>query len=199
MSNLIKRSRKTKETTIEIKLSVADTQRPLPNQVESGIPFLDHMLQTFALYANVHLDLSAQGDLAVDHHHTVEDIGLVLGEALLQLYNSEKARARFGYALIPMDDSLAEVVLDVCNRPYLVYRPIFPQSYVGNFPTALLKEFFQALTSRAHWTLHVTIRYADNSHHAAEALFKAWGRAYLMASARVPHSGVLSTKGTLSN
>ncbi len=196
----VKLSRTTKETAIELRIqALSDLTSAPPCHITSEIPFLDHMLTTFALYANLAIELRATGDLAVDQHHTIEDIGLVLGEALLTLYNAEKNRGRFGYAVIPMDDSLAEVALDVCNRPYLVYRPLFPQSQVGSFPTALLKEFFNALTMRARWTLHLIIRYAENSHHAIEALFKAWGRAYAMASRVAPHGGVLSTKGTLNS
>ena len=196
----VKLSRTTKETAIELRIQELTDSATTPScHVGSKIPFLDHMLTTFALYANIAIELRAKGDLAVDQHHTVEDIGLVLGEALLALYNTKKNRGRFGYAAIPMDDSLAEAALDVCNRPYLVYRPLFPQSHVGTFPTVLLKEFFNALTMRARWTLHLTIRYAENSHHAIEALFKAWGRAYAMASNVMPRGEVLSTKGTLSS
>ena len=194
MSTPVALSRTTTETSITITVAPGEGE----SAVESGIPFLDHMLTTFALYAGVTLTLKAHGDLAVDQHHTVEDIGLVLGEALLKLYNSKSERARFGHAVIPMDDSLAEVALDVCNRPCVVYRPCLPQQWIGNFPTALVKEFFNALTSRARWTVHLIIRYAENSHHAVEALFKAWGVAYARASAITARAGVFSTKGTLT-
>ena len=160
--------------------------------------FFDHLLGAFALHGNFHLHIAAKGDLEVDFHHTIEDIGLVLGEAIGDLYATLPRMTRFGTAVIPMDDALAEAVVDLCNRPYLVYRPILPQPRILNFDTALIREFFTALSGRGRITLHLIIRHAQNSHHAVEALFKAFGIALWRACQPHPtHGAAVSTKGTL--
>lgn len=195
---MIEQQRKTKETDIELQLSMNGGKSEAV--INSGIPFFDHLLGAFAFHGNLYLNLQARGDLAVDYHHTVEDIGLVLGDAIAELYGGRPQMARFGHAVVPMDDALAEVTLDLCNRPYCVYRPILPQQYILDFDTALIKEFFMALSGRAHATLHLTIRYAENSHHAIEALFKAFGIALWRACQPHPAAqqrGAVSTKGTL--
>lgn len=217
---MIEKSRRTKETDIHVRLDINpasaiatgdiptddrstgdiptdDGSAGTPPLISSGIPFLDHLLGAWALHGNFLLMVKATGDLEVDYHHTVEDIGLVLGDAIAELYGGVSRMTRFGHALIPMDDALAEVTLDLCNRPYCVYHPILPQQYILDFDTALIKEFFTALVARARITLHLSIRHAENSHHAIEALFKAFGIALWRACQPHPTRAAVSTKGAL--
>lgn len=189
------KTRTTKETNIDLKFGLMYQKE---NTITCGIPFFEHMLHSFALHGNFHLEISARGDLAIDYHHTVEDIGIVLGSVIADLQKSMTNFTRFGYALIPMDDSLSEVAIDLCNRPYVVYKPIFPQQTIRDFDTALLKEFFEAVALRAKINLHLIVRHAQNSHHAAESLFKAFGKALAMAfSPSKTTPKVPSTKGIL--
>jgi len=192
---IIEKKRQTKETAITLKFGAGYDEA---QTIASGIPFFDHLLGAFALHGNFCLMLEAEGDLEVDFHHTVEDVGLALGDAISDFYQQLPSMARFGHAVVPMDDALAEVTLDLCNRPYCVYSAHFPQSSILDFDTALVKEFCIALSGRAKMTAHFSLRYADNSHHAVEALFKACGIALRRASLK-PADGIshLSTKGTL--
>jgi imidazoleglycerol-phosphate dehydratase len=188
-------SRSTKETKIELTLS---PEPGLPGLIETGVPFLGHVLTSMAFHGGFGLSVRAEGDLHVDPHHLVEDLGLVLGDAFHRLFEVRGTVARFGHAVVPMDDALSEAAVDVCERSFLVYRADYPQTVVGTFQVDLLKEFFQAFTNRARINLHVICRYGDNSHHMAEALFKAFGRA--LARAYAPKAGnreEMSTKGAL--
>jgi imidazoleglycerol-phosphate dehydratase len=174
----IETSRKTKETDITV---VLDLSGPGDIRVDTGLPFLDHLLASMAFHGGFSLSVAARGDVEVDAHHLVEDTGLVIGNALADILQRCQPVARFGHAVIPMDEALAEVAVDVCGRPTLGYRPRFPQARAGSFDLWLLREFFLALSNQARISIHVDTRGAENSHHAAEAVFKALGKALAQA------------------
>jgi len=187
--------RKTKETKISAELDLDGT-----GKVKAKTPygFMDHMITALSKHALFDLTITATGDVEVDAHHTVEDLGLVLGEALLTALGDKKGIARFGSARVPMDESLASAVVDISGRPCLVYDVNIPKRRQWEFDCNLLKEFFQALASTARITLHLKLDYGDNYHHACEAVFKAAGRALCQACAPDPRvKGVPSSKGTL--
>jgi imidazoleglycerol-phosphate dehydratase len=187
--------RTTRETDISL-VFYPDMHEPI--EISTGIPFLDHMMNAMAFHGGFGLVVSAKGDLEVEYHHLVEDLGLVFGDAIRAAREQRGTITRFGHAVIPMDDALSEVTIDISNRPYLVYNASYPQEYCGNFPVVLFREFFLALSQRGGINLHLWCRYGENSHHMTEALFKALGKA-LSAALRISdtsHSGV-STKGTL--
>jgi imidazoleglycerol-phosphate dehydratase len=188
-SRRIETSRKTKETDVAV---VLDLSGPGDIQVDTGLPFFDHLLMSMAFHGGFGLSVKARGDVEVDAHHLVEDTGLVIGSALADILQRCQPVARFGHAVIPMDEALAEVAVDVCGRPTLGYRPRFPQARAGSFDLWLLREFFLALADQARISIHVDTRGAENSHHAAEAVFKALGRA--LAQAYGP-GRAMSTKG----
>ena len=187
--------RATKETQIRISLKLEGQGQV---KITSGIPFFDHMLTLFAVHGFFDLFLDAKGDLDVDFHHTVEDVGLVLGQALAEALGDRSGIKRYGHAVTPMDDALAAVTIDLSNRPFLVYNAPEPAvSEVGLSPS-LAKEFFRALVNRAGMNLHINVFYGDNEHHIIESIFKAFGRALHEATAfdeRI--SGVRSSKGVL--
>ena len=184
--------RKTKETEIEVELALDGG----PVSIETGLGFFDHMLRALALYAGWSLKIKARGDLEVDAHHLVEDVGLVLGEALAGALGDYAGHARFGSALTAMDDALSEVAVDAGRRPFLHFQVVWPQYRAGDFEMALVEEFWRALAGRAGLTLHIIGRHGQNSHHLAEAVFKGVGRA--LAQAMAPRAGgVLSAKGRL--
>jgi imidazoleglycerol-phosphate dehydratase len=177
---------------------------PSAIEVDTGVPFFDHLLHAMAFHGRMGLSVAARGDLEVDQHHLVEDTGLVLGEALRRIVEGHGAVERFGHAVIPMDDALAEVALDIGGRPYLELSAVFPQERVGTFPVALIREFLRALAFRSGMNVHAAVRYGENSHHMAEALFKALGVALgrALAPRRGPRGestgGDMSTKGTIA-
>ena len=187
--------RKTKETDINISLGI-DGQGQA--DIDSGIPFVDHMLTLFAVHGFFDLSVRARGDLEVDFHHTIEDVGLVLGDTIRKAIGARKGIKRYGHAVTPMDDALATVTLDLSNRPYLVYHvPEHATSGIALSPS-LTKEFFRALVNRAGMNLHINVAYGDNDHHVVESIFKAFGRALDEATTldgRI--SGVRSSKGSL--
>ncbi len=187
--------RETKETNISLTVSLDEAE---PVAIDTGVPFFDHLLTAMSFHGGFSLSLKATGDLSVDAHHLVEDSGLVLGDALLALTAAEPGITRFGHAVIPMDEALSEVSVDVCGRPACVYRAEFPQPLVGAFDTSLLREFLLALAQRAKISLHAAVREGENSHHMAECLFKALGKA--LAAAYAPGHGraSVSTKGTIA-
>lgn len=193
---LIEIQRKTAETDISLKLDLEKRAEP---HINTGVPFFDHMLHALAFHGKFFLEILATGDINVDPHHLIEDTGLVLGQALLKSFHGKGAINRYGNAIIPMDDALSEVIIDVCNRPYLVYNVIFPQEYSGSFANFLFKEFFQALVSEAKINLHLISRYGDNSHHISESLFKASGIAIEYAFRKTGENGTvsMSTKGVI--
>ena len=187
--------RKTKETDIKISL-VIDGQGQ--TNIASGIPFLDHMLTLLAVHGFFDLSVRAVGDLDVDFHHTVEDVGLVLGDSIREALGERIGIKRYGHAVTPMDDALAAVTIDLSNRPYLVYNvPEHAASGIALNPS-LTREFFRALVNRAGMNLHINVAYGDNDHHVVESIFKAFGRALDQAASldgRI--TGVRSSKGTL--
>ena len=189
----IELERNTKET--QIKLSLHYPAETI--SIDTPLPFLNHMLHAFSFHGGFGLDIKATGDVDVDPHHLVEDIGIVLGQAIHQLYTSKDSISRFGDSVIPMDDALTEVVLDCCNRSYLNYQLDFPQEFSGNFQNALFAEFFTALTNNAKINLHIIGRYGNNSHHIIEAAFKALGKALAKALSQSSTQRIQSTKGTL--
>ncbi|MDR1313741.1 MAG: imidazoleglycerol-phosphate dehydratase HisB [Deltaproteobacteria bacterium] len=186
-------SRSTKETSISVDVKLDGGEVA----IETPSGFFTHMLTALASYAGWGLKLHAEGDAHVDLHHTVEDAGLVLGDALAAALGDFSGHRRFASALVPMDDALAEAALDAGRRPFLHFEAAFPQPVAGNFDFCLAEEFFRALVTRAGWTLHLTGRRGRNSHHLAEALFKATGLAAATALAPRAGLGPFSTKGVL--
>jgi imidazoleglycerol-phosphate dehydratase len=184
--------RKTKETEITVALELEGGDVC----VNTGVGFFDHMLTALGFYAGFGLEISAQGDLYVDAHHTVEDVGIVLGQALAQALGDKAGIARFGAAFVPMDESLSRVVLDISSRPYLVYNAVMPQERIGDYDSCLTEEFFRALAVHGGLTLHAAGLYGSNAHHLTEAMFKALGLALKQAVA-VTGQGATSTKGML--
>jgi imidazoleglycerol-phosphate dehydratase len=188
--------RRTKETVIQVSIDLDGSGRYENN---SGVPFLDHMLDLFAAHGLFDLQVLAQGDLDVDDHHTVEDVGLCLGDAVAQALGDKAGIVRYGFFLLPMDEALAEVALDLSGRPYVVFDVDWEQEKIKNFDVALVEEFWHAFGTRAQANLHVRSKRGTNAHHVCEAIFKATARA-LDAAVRVDprRSGVPSTKGTLT-
>ncbi|WP_304511929.1 imidazoleglycerol-phosphate dehydratase HisB [Desulfobacula sp.] len=188
-------SRKTKETEINVHFNLDGSGKV---DISTGIPFFDHMLTAFSVHGFFDLDINAKGDLEVDYHHTVEDVGLVLGQALSKTLENKKRIVRFGDSSVPMDDALSRVTIDLSNRPYFVYN--FPDDLrvKGEFDTYLAKEFFQSFCVQGAFNLHINSYYGVNEHHVLESIFKAFGRSLHM-STRIDKniSGALSSKGTL--
>ncbi len=188
-------SRKTAETDIELSLVLEDDET---GNIASGVGFLDHMLTLWSKHGLMRLDLKAVGDVEVDFHHTVEDIGICLGQALKEAVGDKKGIGRYGTAFVPMDEALVMVSLDFSGRSYLAFEVEIPTPKVGEFDTELVEEFLRALAFNAGITLHVRMLAGKNSHHIIEAIFKALGRALKEAIAVDPRiQGVLSTKGSL--
>lgn len=188
-------SRNTRETQISVEITLDGTGR---SELDTGVPFLDHMLTLFAVHGIFDLKIKAAGDLEVDAHHTVEDAGICLGQALSEALGDRTAIARYGHSTIPMDEALASVSLDLSNRPYLVYETPPMTERTGEFETALAPEFFRAFCQHGGVTLHVRILYGSNAHHMLEAAFKALARALDMAVSLEPRrSGIPSSKGAL--
>ncbi|MFP4364461.1 MAG: imidazoleglycerol-phosphate dehydratase HisB [Spirochaetia bacterium] len=196
MQGIVKKHRKTKETDITIIYGNTEKGTPL---VETGVPFFNHLLTSFAFHGNFPLDIQAVGDIDVDPHHLVEDVGIVLGSLFSDIMLENKPITRFGHAVIPMDDALSEAVIDYSGRPHLEYQAEFPQQYSGSFDMSLLKEFFSAFSANARLNLHLIARNGENSHHIGESLMKAFGRALAQSLVPISNSnGDLSTKGTLT-
>ncbi len=188
-------SRQTKETQIELALNLDGAGRA---EIDSPVGFLNHMLNLLARHATVDLVVKAAGDTEVDLHHTVEDTGICLGQALEEALGDRAGIARFASVAVPMDEALAEVSLDLSGRPFLVYNVTFPGERVGEFETELVEAFLQGFVNHAHATLHVNVPYGANDHHIAEAIFKGVARALKAAVARDPRGGgIPSTKGVL--
>ena len=189
-------TRNTLETQISIDLNLDGIGK---SSFETGIPFLDHMLDQIARHGMVDLVVVAKGDLHIDAHHTVEDIGITLGQAFAQAIGDKKGVCRYGHAYVPLDEALTRVVLDLSGRPGLVFNVDFSRAHIGDFDVDLIREFFQGFINHALVTLHVDNLSGKNAHHQAETIFKAFGRALRMAIAGDPAaSGIIpSTKGTL--
>lgn len=185
--------RKTKETDIKISLNLDNSEKI---SISTGIGFFDHMLNSFAVHSGIGIVLEAVGDLLVDSHHTVEDTGIVLGKAFAQALKDKAGINRYGFASIPMDESLAEASVDVSGRPFLVFNADFSDDRIGDFDTQVAEEFFRAFAFNAGITLHINLRYGKNDHHKCEAIFKAVAHAVKQAVAE-SGDGFLSTKGVL--
>lgn len=185
-------NRKTKETDITVKLDLDGGNA----DISTGIGFFDHMLTAFSVHGGMGLTVKAVGDLQVDGHHTVEDVGIVLGKAFKEAIGDMKGIARYGTAFIPMDEALGFASIDISGRPFLVFNAEFSDDRIGEFDTCLAEEFFRAFAFNAGVTLHLKCEYGKNDHHIAEALFKAAAHAVKAAKA-VSGSEILSTKGVL--
>ncbi len=195
MENVIEVERKTKETAIRVSMKLDGIGQC---EISTGIPFFDHMLTLLAVHGFFDLGVKAKGDLEVDFHHTVEDVGLVFGEVFDKALGNRKGIKRFGHAVTPMDDALTAVTVDLSKRPFLAYHvPALTNSAMG-FNLSMAKEFFRAFVNRGGLNLHINVSYGDNEHHVIESMFKALGRALDQASARDERiKGVRSSKGTL--
>ncbi len=188
-------SRKTNETEIAVKLDLDGTGL---YSIVTGIPFFDHMLSLMSYHSRIDLSLKAEGDIGVDAHHTVEDVGICLGEALRKAIGDAKGIERYGMGLVPMDETLGSVALDLCMRPCLVFHMKMKRSRIGSFDLELVEEFFRAFCNHGGVTLHVNLLYGRNAHHMVEAVFKAFGRALRTAVSLDPRgSRIPSTKGVL--
>ncbi len=185
--------RKTRETDIKIELALDGGEI----DISTGIGFFDHMLNSFAVHGGLGLKIDAVGDLLVDCHHTVEDVGIVLGKAFADALADKSGIARYGSFFIPMDEALAFASVDISGRPFLVFQADFQQERVGDFDTCMTEEFFRAFAVNAGITLHTRVEYGVNSHHEIEAMFKAVAHAMRLAMAKT-FEGTLSTKGSLS-
>ncbi len=192
MSRTATVERKTKETQISVTLSLDGGELA----IDTGIGFFDHMLHALAFYAGFGLQLTAKGDLQVDGHHTVEDVGIVLGQALAKALGDKAGITRFSSVFVPMDEALARTVLDISGRPFLVFDSPMPQEIIGGYDSCLTEEFMRALAVNAGLTLHQKALYGKNAHHITEALFKSLGLA-LREAVAVRGDGVTSTKGVL--
>lgn len=195
MDRIAEIKRVTGETDIQFKLNVDGQGK---SKIDTGIPFLNHMLTLFAKHGFFDLEIIAKGDIDVDYHHTMEDLGLVMGEALSKALGDRAGIRRYGSFLLPMDEALAQVALDLSNRPYLVYNVKCPAPVVGDIDVQLFHEFFQALAVKSGMNLHIDLIRAGETHHALEAIFKAFARALDAATEIDPRiKGVMSTKGVL--
>ena len=188
--------RKTKETDIYVSLNLDGTGKC---ELDTGIPFFEHMLEQIARHGLVDLQINAVGDLHIDAHHTVEDIGITLGQAIAQAIGDKAGIVRYGHAFVPLDEALSRVVIDFSGRPTLEYDVTYPRAYVGSFDVDLVREFFQAISNDAKMTLHIDNLKGRNAHHIVETVFKAFGRALRMAASfdRRVGDAVPSTKGIL--
>jgi imidazoleglycerol-phosphate dehydratase len=189
-------ARNTAETKIEVSLNIDGTGKA---DIKSGVGFVDHMLELFARHALIDLTVRCQGDTHIDDHHSVEDIGIAMGQAVLKALGDKKGIARYACVHLPMDETLTRVAVDVSGRPFLVFRTQFVAQKIGSFDTELVREWFQAFGMNAGLTLHVETLYGDNAHHIAESCFKGLARALREALAVDPREGgrVPSTKGML--
>lgn len=191
-----KKQRTTKETSVEVELELDGRKEA---QVSTGIGFLDHMLELLSHHADLNLSLKASGDLEVDWHHTVEDVGMVVGDCLRRALGDKTGIKRFGVAYVPLDEALSRVVVDLSGRSYLHWKVDFTSDRVGEFPTELFEDFFRALADRARMTLHVETLYGRNNHHIIETVFKGFARALRQAARLDGSVDVPSTKGTLED
>ncbi|MDA0346126.1 MAG: imidazoleglycerol-phosphate dehydratase HisB [Verrucomicrobia bacterium] len=178
-------SRKTAETDIALTINLDGTGE---YQVDTGIPFFDHMLCLFAKHGLFDLDLKAVGDIEVDYHHTVEDVGIVLGDAIKQALGEKLGIRRYGFFILPMDESIARVTMDLSNRPFLKYDVQSPTNYIRDFNIVLIREFFQAVVNSLSANIHLKVEYGDEPHHIVEALFKCFARALDVATSVDPRT-----------
>ncbi len=195
MSRSAEISRQTKETKIKLSLNLDGSGTA---SVKTGVGFFDHMLDLLARHSLIDLTVAASGDLHVDAHHTVEDVGIVLGQAMDKALGDKAGIYRYGWAVVPMDESLAEVAIDLSGRPAFVFNAKFRGDLIGDFPAELVEEFLKALATNGKLNLHVNVRYGNNNHHISEAIFKALAKSLRQAVSSDPRNpGVPSTKGSL--
>lgn len=189
-------ARKTKETEISVKVNLDGKGQ---NEIATGIGFFDHMLDLLSRHARIDMTVKAKGDLHIDHHHTTEDVGIVLGQAVKQALGDMRGITRYASLYMPMDETLTRVAIDVSGRPVLVFKVDFPRDKIGDFDCDLVREFFQAFAMNAGVTLHVETLYGDNAHHVAESCFKGLARALRIAFSIDPAAAteIPSTKGSL--
>lgn len=187
--------RETKETQIQAEVCLDGSG---DTEIDTGVGFFDHMLTHLGKHGLFDVKVAAKGDLHIDAHHTVEDVGICLGQAFLKAAGDGTGLARFGHAVLPMDEALAEVAIDFSGRPYLVFRADIPKTKVGDFDSELVEEFFRAFAMNSRMTVHVNLRYGSNVHHCIEIIFKAFAKSLCRALEIDPRiKGVLSTKGVL--
>jgi imidazoleglycerol-phosphate dehydratase len=187
--------RQTAETAIEVRLNLDGNGK---HEIHTGVGFLDHMLVLFARHALVDLEVRAQGDLQVDSHHTTEDVGICLGQALRECLGDKTGIRRYGHMVLPMEETLVTSAVDFSGRSYLVFQAPMPSPKIGDFDSELIEDFWQAFATNAHCNLHVVLHYGRNTHHIAEAIFKATARAIrIAAEVDARQSGIPSSKGTL--
>ncbi len=191
-SGIVKRETKETQITVEVKLDGKGV-----SDIDTGIGFFDHMLTALSKHSGISMNIECEGDLYVDGHHTVEDTGIVLGQAFAQALGDKSGIARYGSAYIPMDEALSFCSLDISNRPYLVFMGEFTNQMIGEYDACLTEEFFRAFSFNAGITLHLNMLYGSNDHHKCEALFKAVAHALKMAVKPLENGETLSTKGTL--
>lgn len=195
MARTCRIERKTSETHVVVEMNLDGQSNA---RIHTGIGFFDHMLTLFCVHGRLDLDVRAKGDLEVDFHHTVEDVGLVIGEAISKTLDDRIGIRRYGFAVTPMDDTLAEVAIDLSNRPFLVYHLPPVSDFAGRFDRGLAKEFFRAFTVKSGMNLHINVKYGENEHHVLEATYKSVGRALKQAvSIDAELNGVRSSKGIL--
>ncbi|MFA7292673.1 MAG: imidazoleglycerol-phosphate dehydratase HisB [Rhodocyclaceae bacterium] len=189
-------TRNTLETQVSVKINLDGTG---VGRFATGVPFLDHMLDQIARHGAIDLDVEAKGDLHIDAHHTVEDIGITLGQAIAKVLGDKKGLRRYGHAYVPLDEALSRVVVDLSGRPGLEFHVAFTRAWIGQFDVDLVNEFFQGLVNHALMTIHVDNLRGTNAHHQAETVFKAFGRALRMAAEADPRAAgaIPSTKGAL--
>ncbi|MCT6837295.1 MAG: imidazoleglycerol-phosphate dehydratase HisB [Bifidobacteriales bacterium] len=189
-------NRQTNETDIALSLSLDGEGK---SSIQTGIGFFDHMLEALARHGGLDLEVRVKGDLHIDDHHTIEDVGITLGEAIYRALGDKRGIERFGFALVPLDEALCEAVVDISGRPFLAWNITFPREIIGTMATEMVEEFFRALCMAARITVHMNGRAGTNAHHIAESAFKAFARALRMALARDPRSAgrIPSTKGVL--
>ncbi|MEM7396902.1 MAG: imidazoleglycerol-phosphate dehydratase HisB [Verrucomicrobiota bacterium] len=187
--------RTTRETDISLRIDIDGDGK---SEIETGIPFFNHMLELLGKHALMDLEIKADGDIDVDYHHTVEDVGLVLGEALSEALGDRKGIARYGYSLLPMDEALSQVAVDLGGRPFLVYSVSNRTRKIRDFDLIIIKHFFRSFSEQAKMNLHIDQKYAEDPHHAYESIFKGVARALYMACARDARvKGVPSSKGKI--
>jgi imidazoleglycerol-phosphate dehydratase len=185
--------RKTNETDIVVELNLDGQGR---YEIDTGVGFFDHMLTHLSKHSKIDMMIKAKGDLQIDAHHTIEDVGICLGEALCQALADKKGIARYGHSIVPMEDAKAEVTVDLSGRPFLVYKVNFPTEKIGEFDVECVEEFLRSFSTVGKFNLHGEVPYGANSHHIAEAIFKALGQA-IGAAVKIVGSDVPSTKGVL--
>ncbi len=188
--------RETTETKISLKICLDGSGK---YDVDTGIPFFDHMLELFARHGLFDLSVRAKGDISIDYHHTVEDVGIVLGQAVKSAVGDKAGMNRYGFFILPMDETLVRVAIDLCNRPILVYQLGDQNARIRDFNLSLCKEFFQAFANESGSNLHIKLEYGDEPHHIAEAAFKCFAKALSMSVAKDPRRGnnIPSTKGSI--